>query len=214
MQGMSTSGVAEAGGTRLPAAERGTPRQRQRRSRILEAGASLAIEGGYGAVGMREVAARADVALATVYHYFPSKDHLLLGVMVGSLERLRTRRPPSRTGDVADRVLAVVEQATRSMFRNPKLSSAIVRAWVVFEGADTEDEARIGDIMRQEILAAMSQPAAPATPENLMRIKLLTRVWFSELLFWANGRESDQELLETVEAAARHLFTEPSAPTD
>ena len=40
----------------------------------------LAREGGYEAVQMRDVAARADVALGTVYRYFASKDQLLTAV--------------------------------------------------------------------------------------------------------------------------------------
>ncbi|MEV6929525.1 TetR/AcrR family transcriptional regulator [Dactylosporangium sp. NPDC051485] len=180
--------------------------QQSRRARILDAAVSLAIGGGYGAVGMREVATAADVALATVYRYFPSKDHLLLGVMADSLERLRVRRRQPRGGTSAERVLAVIEQTTRSMLRNPELSSAILHAWVVVAGEPGADETRISTSIRDAVLAAMARPPAPPTPDNLMRIKLLTRVWFSELLFRANGRESDTTLLETVRAAVSYLF--------
>src|SRR3954468_1409112 len=47
--------------------------QLARRERILEAAMELAAEGGYDAVQMREVAERADVALGTLYRYFPSR---------------------------------------------------------------------------------------------------------------------------------------------
>ena len=36
------------------------------------------LKGGYDAVQMRTVAERADVALGTLYRYFPSKIHLLV----------------------------------------------------------------------------------------------------------------------------------------
>ena len=55
--------------------------QRARRERILDAAVELAAEGGYDAVQMREVAERADVALGTLYRYFPSKVHLLVSAM-------------------------------------------------------------------------------------------------------------------------------------
>ena len=54
-------------------------------------------EGGYEAVQMRDVAARANVALGTIYRYFSSKDHLLAAVMVEwcrDLERRVGLRPP------------------------------------------------------------------------------------------------------------------------
>ena len=44
-------------------------------------GLSLAAEGGYDAVQMRDVAARAEVALGTLYRHYASKDQLLLAAM-------------------------------------------------------------------------------------------------------------------------------------
>ena len=52
--------------------------QRDRRKRILDATLALASKGGYDAVQMRTVAEQANVALGTLYRYFPSKIHLLV----------------------------------------------------------------------------------------------------------------------------------------
>src|SRR5882757_6205154 len=68
-----------------------TEAQRARRRRILHAAAELATEGGFDAVQMREVAERADVALGTLYRYFPSKIHLLVSVLADEMEELRAR---------------------------------------------------------------------------------------------------------------------------
>ena len=54
-----------------------TRAQQARRQRVIDAAMALGLEGGYEAVQMRDVAARADVAMGTVYRYFTSKDHLL-----------------------------------------------------------------------------------------------------------------------------------------
>ncbi len=46
---------------------------------------------------MREVAQRSDVALGTLYRYFPSKEFLLVSVMLADIGRLADRlsvRPP------------------------------------------------------------------------------------------------------------------------
>ena len=56
----------------------GSAAQRERRQRMLEATIELASQGGFEAVQMRAVAERADVALGTLYRYFPSKIHLLV----------------------------------------------------------------------------------------------------------------------------------------
>ncbi|MEZ5269259.1 MAG: TetR family transcriptional regulator [Microthrixaceae bacterium] len=58
---------------------------------------TLAVEGGWGAVQMREVSARADVAIGTLYRYFPSKENLLVSVMLEQIRALADRlneRPP------------------------------------------------------------------------------------------------------------------------
>ena len=62
-------------------AEFGSAAQRERRKRILDATLVLASKGGYDAVQMRTVAERADVALGTLYRYFPSKIHLLVSAL-------------------------------------------------------------------------------------------------------------------------------------
>ena len=63
-----------AGGTR--AAETAA-----RKQRLLDAATALAAEGGYDAVQMRDVAARAEVALGTLYRHYASKDQLLLAAL-------------------------------------------------------------------------------------------------------------------------------------
>ena len=74
----------------------GSSAQRDRRKRILDATLALASKGGYDAVQMRTVAERADVALGTLYRYFPSKIHLLVSALARELERVqdRTERVP------------------------------------------------------------------------------------------------------------------------
>ena len=77
--------------------------QRERRKRILDATLALASKGGYEAVQMRAVAERADVAVGTLYRYFPSKVHLLVSSLAREFEKIdsRNRRvdaqlPPDR----------------------------------------------------------------------------------------------------------------------
>ena len=64
----------------------------------------LAREGGYDAVQMREVSARADVALGTIYRYFASKDEILTEGLVRWVEHLRDRIAirPRRGATTAD----------------------------------------------------------------------------------------------------------------
>src|SRR5207302_10579211 len=107
----------------------GAAAQRERRKRILDATLALASKGGFEAVQMRAVAERADVALGTLYRYFPSKIHLLVSGLARELERGQDRL--TRTvipGDTPHaRVLFMLGRITRAMQRDPHLTEAMTR---------------------------------------------------------------------------------------
>jgi AcrR family transcriptional regulator len=64
-------------------------RQKQdREQRILAAARSLFDRKGYAATSMEEVAARAGLAVGTLYNYFPSKDQLLFAISRTDTEHL------------------------------------------------------------------------------------------------------------------------------
>src|SRR3954470_7387732 len=99
-----------------------------RRKRVMDAALSLAAEGGYEAVQMRDVAERGDVALGTLYRYFPSKDALLLAALFEMAEDLKTTlaRRPAQGETRADRVTDVLRRAARALERQPKVTDALV----------------------------------------------------------------------------------------
>src|SRR5215471_13567050 len=107
--------------------ELGSAAQRDRRKRILDATIALASKGGYDAVQMREVAERADVALGTLYRYFPSKIHLLVSGLAREFEQTRERlgRKPVPGDTAAERVSYVLHRVTRGMQREPLIIEAM-----------------------------------------------------------------------------------------
>src|SRR5947199_3769707 len=114
-----------------PAAESKRARnQAARRERVIAAAVDLASEGGYEAVQMRDVAREADVALGTLYRYFPSKDHLLIAALaeqVSTLQRRLGQKPPRGT-NAAERVGDVLRRACRAPERAPPFTAALVTA--------------------------------------------------------------------------------------
>ena len=77
----------------------------------------LASRGGYDAVQMRDVAARADVALGTLYRYFPSKDLLLAHTWADWSHEIEThmRRYPLRGENGADRIMDFIRRSTGAL---------------------------------------------------------------------------------------------------
>src|SRR5947208_2330181 len=110
---------ARARGNGAPASalspdELGSSAQRDRRKRILDATLALASKGGYDAVQMRAVAERADVALGTLYRYFPSKIHLLVSALAREFERVQDRSDRANlSGDTSyERLTAMISRLT------------------------------------------------------------------------------------------------------
>src|SRR6478609_2965544 len=56
--------------------------QQERRDRIVHAAFALLERGEYDAIQMRDVAREAGVALATIYRYFTSKEHLYAAALL------------------------------------------------------------------------------------------------------------------------------------
>ncbi|HET9609920.1 MAG TPA: TetR family transcriptional regulator [Acidimicrobiales bacterium] len=170
-----------------PTAAALTRSQAARRERVIRAARELGAEGGYDAVQMRDVATRAEVALGTIYRYFPSKDALLLAVMVqwlGDLEARVTRRPPAG-GTTVERIMDVLDRALRAMDRDPRLTAAVIGAMTAGDPASVP---AINEVTRA--MARIMQSAFPADVDPALEAsaaKALGHVWWSATISWANG---------------------------
>lgn len=166
---------------------------------------ALAADGGYEAVQMRDVAERADVALGTLYRYFPSKDQLLvaaLGEWASTLERrLKQKPPPGATP--ADRVIDVLRRANRALEREPRVTAAMVTALSSpdHEAAETKNE--VYETLRSIISAAIGTSAVDDRDEVA---RTLGYVWFATLVFWVGGMAEVELMAAELELAARLLL--------
>ena len=183
-----------------------TPNQAARRERVIDAALQLAAEGGYDAVQMRDVAARAQVALGTIYRYFSSKDHLLAAAQVElwreTAKRFEQRPPEGATA--ADRVVALLERAMRGAERDPQRMAALITASSSPDPAVRECQAEIMAIMDQVLESAMSD----IEPKRRSQIALtLRQVWFAWLLCWVNGWNDAATVNRELVNAARLLLS-------
>ncbi len=89
-----------------------TPRQ-DTRTRILQAAFQLFHEQGYHATGVATILRQAGVNAGSLYHFFPSKEALLAGVLEFALRLLRPAvMDPAqrRSADPLERVFALLQQ--------------------------------------------------------------------------------------------------------
>ena len=187
-------------------ADSGSAAQRDRRKRILDATLALASEGGYEAVQMRAVADQADVALGTLYRYFPSKIHLLVSGLAQEFEQAREklgRRPiPGETP--YDRMLYVLGRLTRSMQREPMLTEAMTRAFMFADPGAAAEVNAVGRLTEQMLTMAMHDGEPSDDDKAIARV--IGDVWLSNLVAWVTRRASADDVSNHLELAARLLL--------
>jgi AcrR family transcriptional regulator len=193
---------AEANTARSAAAPL-TERQEARRRRILRASARLAGRGGFDAVQMREVAESSQVALGTLYRYFPSKVHLLVATMQDQLEHLHgtlRKRPP--TGDTAaQRVTETLMRAFRALQRDPHLADAMVRALTFADRGVSHEVDQVSRRTTAIILEAMG--LTDPDPDQLSVVRVIEHTWHSALITWLSGRASITQVRADIETVCR-----------
>lgn len=151
--------------------------QRERRKRILDSTLALASKGGYEAVQMRAVAERADVAVGTLYRYFPSKVHLLVSALSREFEKIDSRRklPPGQTPQ--ERMHLILGQITRAMQRDPLLTEAMTRAFMFADASAAAEVDQVGRLMDRLFAKAMSD--GEPTELQLSIARVISDVWLS-----------------------------------
>jgi AcrR family transcriptional regulator len=194
----------------VPSPTPATSAQAERRRRILDATIGLASEGGFDAVQMRAVADRADVALGTLYRYFPSKVHLLVSALGREFERAeRAVVASSVPGATAyDRVTSVLGGTTRTLQREPHLTEALTRAFVFADASVRDEIDRVGRLLTSMLTHAMrgdDDPGRP-TPEQVSVARVIGDVWLAAMVGWVTGRKSADEVTGSVDVAVALLL--------
>ena len=196
-----TSGPAAGPG---PAPTSRAAQTAARRARLLATAVTLAGEGGYDAVQMRDVAARANVALGTLYRHYSSKDQLLLAALATQARQLRDRlvEQPATGPSASARVGIVLRRASRSMERDPNLTAAMVTA---LSSADPD-----AGIAKHEVFVVMTSIFADAIGEERADLDAAARalgmVWFSALAFWVGDLLDGPGMEHELESAARLIL--------
>jgi AcrR family transcriptional regulator len=195
------------GATALTEDDLGSAAQRDRRKRMLDATIALATKGGYDAVQMRTVAENADVALGTLYRYFPSKIHLLVSGLARELEATQEKLDRAEIpGDTpSERVIFVLRRVTRLLQRSPELTEAMTRAFMFADASAAAEVDSVGRIMDHMFAKAM-RPGAPPSPHDLSVARIIGDVWLSNLIAWVTRRASANDVNARLELTIRLLL--------
>ncbi len=189
------------------AADSGSSAQRERRKRILDATLALASKGGYDAVQMRTVAEKADVAVGTLYRYFPSKVHLLVTAMARELGRVEGRvdRSQLRGDSAVERLRHVLDMITFAMQRDPLLTEAMTRAFMFADASASAEVDQVAGVIDRLFAGAMVDDGEP-TADDLAIARVIADVWMSNLVQWLTRRASATDVANRLELTVKLLL--------
>jgi AcrR family transcriptional regulator len=188
--------------------ELGSAAQRDRRKRILDATIALASKGGFDAVQMRAVAEQADVALGTLYRYFPSKIHLLVSALGREFEEAEARtRDKSIPGDTPhERVMFVLGKTTHGLQGDPNLTEALTRAFMFADASVQAEIHTVGMLLTSMLTRAMHPGKTELTDEDVAIAKVIGDVWLSALVGWVTGRTTAGDVTRQMDVAVGLLL--------
>lgn len=141
-------------------------RQADRVDALVEATIAELRANGYEGLTVRNVARRANVAPATAYTYFGSKDHLVAEVFWRRLAAL----PPvsvDRRHATLTRVSAVLRELALLVADEPELAAASTTAILAADPDVQRLRDQIGAAFNDRLVAALGDDAAPAVVRAL-----------------------------------------------
>jgi AcrR family transcriptional regulator len=186
-----------------------TPAQHDRYQRMLQTATSMLASGGEDALQMKELAERAVVSLATLYRYFPSKDHLLLAISYSryenALRRVSGEAPQGAT--VQERVTSLLLREFRAEQRDQRLTAALVRVL-----SDTRPEYAPVIIKTQQlhmrVLEHVAMAGGPVDDNLRRRLRIVMDVFAAATGRWLAGVSSAAEARFEIRVGC-YLLREP-----
>ena len=161
-----------------------TPNRRGVRSRelVLDAAERVMAKDGFEAATLARVVEESGVPMSSVYHYYGSKDGILLAVMERGAERFFADlpEPDERIGRPAEHLALVVTAAVEALGRHPNF----LRLMVVFavqppQSANGEVDAVVGRVremalrrLRKQVAIAFDDKPRSASTDRLARFAL------------------------------------------
>ena len=182
------------------------PSRAERRSRIIRTALDMLSESDYDDIQMRDVAEGSDVALATLYRYFPSKEQLFAAVQLEWVERLH-RRVAQRGlagGLDLERLLDVLRRSVRSF----KTSPQFYRVLLMLESTKDPVARELYEVMARATADTYREAIRNTDPETAERLLRATLdILGAEMRAWALGRRSIEDAARRIEESLQVLFT-------
>src|SRR4051812_12358692 len=136
------------------------PRQADTIQKLLTSAVAVVETTGYEGLTIRGVAQRANVAPATAYTYFASKDHLLAEVFWQRLQAW-PQSPVDQRKSAADRVATVTRDFAMLVGDEPELAAAVTTALLAHDPDVKQLRDQTGAVFVQRLQDALGRDGTP-----------------------------------------------------
>jgi AcrR family transcriptional regulator len=168
-----------------------TPAQRNRYARMLQVATTMLATGGEEALQMKELADRAEVSLATLYRYFPSKDHVLLAISYSRYENaLRRVSSEAPRGDtIQERVANHMMREFRAEQRDQLLTAALAKVLTDTRAEYRQVIAKV-EQTHMQVLEHVATAGGPVSADLRQRLRIVADVFGAATRRWLAGVSS------------------------
>jgi TetR/AcrR family transcriptional regulator, cholesterol catabolism regulator len=183
-----------------------TAAQHGRHDRILVAATAMLEAGGEDALQMKELSQRACVSVATLYRYFPAKDHVLLAILLSrytaALARVRSQTAPGSSA--RERVTRHLLREFRAEQREPRLTAALVRVISETSRSYSEIIERV-ESLHLQMLEHVAGAGRPVSDEQRRLLPLVQAIFGTATRRWLAGVASPTQARFEIRAGCRLL---------
>ena len=186
-----------------------TSAQHGRYERILQAATAMLALGGEDMLQMKELAQRAEVSLATLYRYFPAKEHVVLAIAVRRYQNalaLVADEPPDGA-TVQERVTNHLLREFRAVQRDRKLTASIGRVMANTRADYRQAIIQVHDL-HMKILQQVAVAGRPLRREQYMRLIIAHNIFTAASQRWLAGVSSAAEARLEIRMGC-HLLNVP-----
>jgi AcrR family transcriptional regulator len=173
-------------------------RQAETARRVIEAARTELREVGFAELTIRSVAGRANVAPATAYTYFSSKNHLVAEIFWRAIRR--RAHPDQPLPGPAERVAAVFRDLAQFLADEPEVGRAVTSALL----RDEPDVKRLREMIGLEINNRIVAAAGSVATADVL--DALAIAWSGAMLQAGMGHCNYTQMGERLVATAQLIF--------
>jgi len=183
-----------------------TAAQHSRHDRIIAAATAMLAAGGEDALQMKDLSQRAGVSVATLYRYFPAKDHVLLGILLSRYSSALTRVAAEITPGATprERVASHLLREFRAQQREPRLTAALSRVISETRRSYSEVIEQV-EHLHLQMLEHVAGGGAPISAEQRQLLPVVQAIYGAAARRWLTGVSSPAQARFEIRVGCRLL---------